>query len=162
MLFLTFKFCTKIVDDSCSQDLDWLGPCFLILQIQIYCNFVRKWRQQRIWEHQLQEKRCEYGTVVIWCEVGKGGRCDEVGLTLLKGTGILCERFSDNLWKPVLEQWTGGTGYLTKSNRQQSRRTSERDLRTQIFEFRGTETRTMTIYKEHRLTCWDNNKLASG
>jgi hypothetical protein len=34
-----------------------------------------------------------------------------------------------------LEQWRDGTGCLTKSNRQQTRRTSERDVRTRIFEF---------------------------
>ncbi len=33
--------------------------------------------------------------------------------------------------------------------------TSERDLRTQIFEFQRNETRTKTVYQEHQLTCLD-------
>ncbi len=47
MLFITFKFCPNIFDDSGSQDLDRLGPCVLISQIQIYCNFVRIRSKQR-------------------------------------------------------------------------------------------------------------------
>ncbi len=72
---------------------------------------------------------------------------NETGDRGKKPSAKICQDRSE---KVLILNWNSGhmeqAAWMKKSNRQQSRRTSERDLRTQIFEFQRNETRTKTVY----------------